>query len=418
MIKIMGLDIVSLIILLMLSAFFSGTETGVFSLRKTRIKKLQNEKGKSARVLSQLLKNPKKILIGVLAGNLFVNILASSISERVFSQWFLTWGLGFSVIAMTVLLLVFGEIIPKVISIHIAERWALAVAYPLKGIMFLASPVNRLLIWLNDWLVHHLMTRESMHITTEELHTAVDVGHQAGVLDPRESKMIQGIIGLGKRTVKEFMRPRDEIFACDIHEPMDIIYDKIRQHKFSRIPMYKDNLDEIAGILYGKDLVMKEITQFRAIQVYDLLRAPFFVPELMKGDHLFREFRKRRNHMAIVVDEFGSVSGLVTLEDVMEEIVGEVVDKQDITPLYTMAHPNQIQVNARMEIRRFNEIFSAFLEDPSAVTMGGFLINRMGKIPHQGERVIFGNLEFEILSAHRRSIENIQVTRIVHQEDH
>lgn len=323
-------DFVSLILLLALSAFFSGSETGLFSLSSVRIHRLQEEKKKGAFVIAQILKEPRHVLATILLANLFVNIFSTSLAEEISLTLFGPKGLQICIIVMTIIILVFCEIVPKVVAVSLSERVALQVAPAIRLVMLIITPIRVLFLKLANRLISWILPKELTSkepLNSDQLKTAVRLGYQEQILNGQESVMLEGVIELKDKTVKEIMTPRDKIFAFEIETPLLTVYEEIRKRGISRIPIYRKTLDQVVGILYAKDIIMKEILELQAIQIYDLLRSPFFVQEWMRMDKILSEFRTKRLHMALVLGSDGKLTGLITLDDLIEAIVGKSLEQ-------------------------------------------------------------------------------------------
>ena len=315
--------------LLVLSAFFSGSETGLFSLSSVRIHRLVEEKKKGAVLVSELLREPRKILATLLLSNLFVNVFSTSLAEGIAADLFGPKGLEICIVVMSLTILIFCDLVPKVVAVSKAETVALWVALPLKLFMFVLTPIRVVLLRVANMFIDRIMpkgTPKKEPLSAEQLKTAIYMGHQEGILSPEESAMLGGILELKYKTVKELMTPREKIFAFEIGTPLLTIYEEIRKRKISRVPIFREDLDGVVGILYAKDLIMQEIIELKAIQIYDLLRAPFFIQESMHLDQLIKEFRTQGLHIALVLDKEKKLSGLITLDDLMEIIVGQVLE--------------------------------------------------------------------------------------------
>lgn len=311
---------------MVLAAFFSGSETALFSLSTVRVHRLQEEKKKGASLVSQILKEPRKILATILLANLFVTVLSTSLAEGMSVKWFGPQGLEICIGVMSLLILVFCEIVPKVVAVSHAERVALRIAPLLKWVMWGVAPIRILFLKVANGFIHVLLKNRSIPhkdpVHREQLKTALQMGHQEGILQLEEFKMLEGILDLNGRTVQEVMTPREKVMAFELQTPISSVYEVLKRKRLSRIPVYRKTLDEVLGILYAKDLVMQEILEWRAIQVYDLLREPYFISPLLALDQLLKEFKIRRLHMALVKDDAGKFLGLITLDDLMGSVIG------------------------------------------------------------------------------------------------
>jgi len=325
--------ILTLAILLFLSAFFSGSETALFSLSKVRVRRLQLENVPHSKTVARLLNSPRRLIITILIGNMLVNIFASAAASSVSMSFFGKKGLALSIAAMTLLILTFGEITPKVIAIRNAERISLFVAPYLSVFSAIVSPLRAALRYIID-IITPLFSRriksDKAGLTEEELRKAVELGRREGVLGVREEEMIKRVFTFGDKTAKDVLVPPRRITAVDISTPLSTIRSIIAGQELSRLPIFENKLDNIIGVLYAKDLFVAGLKGPFVLR--DILREPFYVPPDIKLDELLRRFRAHRIHMALVKNAGGKLIGLVTLQDLLEEIMGEIRDVKVRTP--------------------------------------------------------------------------------------
>lgn len=316
-----------LIILLLCSAFFSGSETALFSLSKIRVKRLQIGEVKNSKLLAQLLNKPRRLIISILIGNMLVNILASATASSACLILFGNKGIGISIGIMTFLILTFGEITPKIIAIRNSERISLFVAPYISFVSKSVYPIRRILRFIVDTLMPLFikgMKAQKAYLTEEELRKAVELGRREGVLNIREEEMIKSVFRFGDRTAKDVIVPPKRVVAVDISTPLSTIRSIMEKKELSRMPIFENKLDNMLGILYAKDLIVA--TQKGPFVLRDILRRPFYVTRDIKLDDLLRKFRTHRIHMALVKNSKGKFVGLVTLQDLLEEIIGQIRD--------------------------------------------------------------------------------------------
>ncbi len=321
-------QLITLTALILLSAFFSGSETALFGLSKIRVKRLQLENRPNSKLLAQLLNRPTTLLISILIGNMLVNIFASSSASVLATRLFGEKGLSISIGVMTFLILIFGEIAPKSIAIGNPEKFSLRVVPYIDVFSRTVFPLRKILQIITDFFVKRFsatfkLKKQSPHYTEEELKKAIHMGRRAGVFDLDEENMFRGVFEFGDKKAKDVMRARKEIIAFELNTPLDRIKRVVRSNELSRIPIYVNKLDNILGILYAKDLIVA--SERGDWDLKEILRKPLYVSRDMKLDDLFRELRTKRTHMALVSDE-GKLVGLATLEDLLEEILGEIKD--------------------------------------------------------------------------------------------
>ena len=402
----------AILALLCCSFFFSCTETTLFSLSPFQVKKLSRTR--RGPLIAWLLANPRWLLTSILVGNMFVNMLSSTLGESLLRSAFGNQGTALAILVMTFAILVMGEVTPKTIAIQLNTRLAPLVAPVIHFIGWALSPVRVAVMYASDRLGGLLAPPRSQAeyaVTEAEIKTALTIGSREGVVDTRERRMIHAVLDFSSRRVTTLMRPRREIVAFEVNRPLAEIRDEIRRSGYSRIPVYEKTLDNILGVLYAKDLLSRRGRAPEA-ELRGILRPATFVPETKTASSLLREFKRRKVHIALVVDEYGGVAGLVTLEDLIEQIIGEIRDKgESAAPLHEEIEPGRFRVRARMEIAEFNRLFGADLRDEGNTTIGGFLTARAGRIPPEGYRVRHGGLVFTVSAAQKSRVREIIVCR-------
>ncbi len=404
--------------LLCLSFLFSCTETTLFSLSNFQIKKLQRLHPNRGALAARLLANPRRLLISILIGNMFVNILSSTLGESLM-RFLIPGAEGtlYAIFIMTFAILVLGEVTPKTIAIQCNMRFAPLVAPIINTIGTIEYPVRRIVRAVSDRIISIFtptIPPTETAITHDEIKTAIKIGSREGVVDSQQKEMIQGVFDFASKRVAAIMRPRKEIVAFDLTCPLRDVEQAIRTREFSRIPIYDKTLDNIVGIIYAKDILRSTGPPPEA-DLKPLLRPAYFVPETQTAASLLRELKRRKTHLAIVVDEYGGVAGLVTLEDLIEEIIGEIRDKGDATPFYQKLDDQSFRINARMELEPFNQLLGSSLADQRSATIGGFLVSQIGIIPPEGYRFSYGDLQFVISATEKSSIREIIVRKGVRQ---
>lgn len=410
--RYLAYHIAGIFVLLCFSFFFSCTETTLFSLSPFQVKKLSRVR--RGPLVGWLLANPRWLLTSILIGNMFVNILSSMLGESLLRTAFGNEGTVLAIIVMTFAILVMGEVTPKTIAIQCNTRLAPVVAPVIKLIGGLLYPVRRAVVFVSDGIIGLFgghAAFEAPPVTEDEIKTAIRIGSREGVVDTREKRMIQGVFDFATRRVATLMRPRNEITAFEAGSPLGEVEEAIRRNGYSRIPVYENTLDNIIGVLYAKDLLGPR-GRAPGAELRGLLRPAYFVPETKSASSLLREFKRRKAHLALVVDEYGGVSGVVTLEDLIEQIVGEIRDKgEPAAPLFRQLGKNSFAVKARMEITEFNRIFGTDIRDAGNATIGGFLTSRAGRIPQVGYRARHGGLLFTVTAAQKNRVREILVIR-------
>ena len=421
--------IISFFVLLLCSALISGTEVAFFSLSKTDIIKISDEtKGQNPVVL--LLQNPSKLLATILITNNFINILIvlifASLGEVFLKEQSLSLTiLGFilpssivkfsiEVLLVTFFILLFGEVLPKVYASRRALKFCNLMCRPLQFLSFFLTPLSFPLINLTNVIEKKLGSKNS-NFSVEILSKALELTSE-GSTTKEEKKILEGIVSFGNTETVQIMKPRIDIFALSHDETYDEVLTKILKHGYSRNPVYKNSIDNIVGILYAKDLL--GFLDNKDFDWQELLREPFFVPENKKLDDLLVEFRERKNHLAIVVDEYGGTSGIVTLEDVIEEIVGEINDEFDTDDLsYSKIDANNYIFDGKITIKDFCKVLEDTNEEKfeeykgESETIAGFILEISGKFPKIGEKINFDRYTFTIEALDRKRIKQLKVTR-------
>ena len=362
---------------------------------------MAEKKGRMGRIVNSLLEKPRELLITIYIGNEFVNIAVSVVVTSIAINIFGSLGVGVAIGIGTLLLLVFGDIIPKSISIKFAQPYALFSAYPLKAFAKLVQPAQKLFsVWTEriissmGVLPHGL--KESP-ITDEEFRAMVEVGEGEGVIDSDEKELIQNVIEFGETTVEEVMTPKIDMFTVNIEDSLDDILPRIIENFYSRVPVYGLEDEDILGILFTKDLTRLKHLPREKVSLKSILHSSISVPQSKKIKEMLEEFRKLKKHMAIVLDEYGSVCGLVTLEDIIEELVGEIDSemRQEELPLKKV-NDNHYRIEGAYSLAEFNESFQSTLPENEYDTVGGYVFGLFGRIPRSGESTTIDRFKFRV----------------------
>ncbi len=385
------------VILILFSAFFSGTETAYFNVKTHRDivpKKVVN-----------LLNDPRKLLVALLTGNTFVNIAIASLAAYHTHEFAQDSELSetvlilLEVIVVSGVVLIFGEIFPKLLAIRNSEKFAEKVHLPLKFIMFILSPITLVFHTISNLITKLLpIQKEKFFDSEEELKILTELGEEAGTLQEEESDMIQSIFEFNEKNVREIMTPRVDMVALDSTASIDEAMDMVTDKQFSKIPVFKENVDNIRGIIYAKDLLPYLTGSRPNIPLTSISREPFFVPETKLIDDLMKDFRYKKTNVAIVVDEWGGTSGLITLEDIVEEVLGEIRDPYDKeeSPIVPQKD-NTFIVDAKISIYDYEEEFEIeFPEDREYDTLGGYILDAIGDIPKVEQKTVFLNHQFTV----------------------
>ena len=416
-------EVVGLLLLLGLSAFFSASETALTSLSKLQAKALVEEQGKRGRGIAAWVDDPNRMLAAVLVGNNLVNIaatvLVTAILINLFGQTRPGMAGGLAIGVMAFLILVFGEIIPKTLARDKPRHTVVKAGWPLGVAAAMLTPIARVLITVADGIIRLFGGSPGKwrpDMTEEELNEALDVSEQDGVLEEEEREMIHSILEFGDTITREVMVPRNEILCVAKETGQDSVVNAILQRGYSRMPVYDGDVDNVVGILYAKD-VLKALHQHadRKLNVGEIMRQPYFVPETMPVVELLREFRRRKIHIAIVVDEYGGTAGMVTMEDVIEEIVGEIRDEHDSeTEHIRMLEGGKAMVDGGTDIGAVNQELGLSLPDEAGVeTIAGLITERLGRVARTGDEVLAGNVTMRVAEATKRRVVKVLVSKKV-----
>ncbi|HYK84251.1 MAG TPA: hemolysin family protein [Ktedonobacteraceae bacterium] len=409
------LQLTVLVVTLILCAMASAAETSFTSISRIKLKNLVEEGDRKGIEIEHLLANPNKFLSTILIVNSVAVIVASSMATVLALRFSASLGELLSTIVISLVVLIFCEITPKTAAVQNPLRWAKVFVGPVRGVAWLLQPIVWSLGAITNSLVR-LMGGQVKHkgpfVTEEELRLLVTVGEEEGVLEEEETEMIHSIFEFADTTVREVMIPRIDMVTLESDATVDEAVDLALQGGFSRIPVYKESIDEIVGVLYTKDMLKQLRENHDTMSIRDLVRPAYFVPETKKLDDLLREMQQKHVHLVIVVDEYGSVAGLVTIEDLVEEIVGDIQDEYDREEqLYQQVNENEYIFNAKINIDEFNELMDTQLDDTDYETLGGFLYAQLDKIPNIGDAVMFNDLTFTVLTTRGRRITQVKVVR-------
>ena len=403
--------LLALLLLLGLSGFFSGSETALMSLDKLRVRFLQQSGRPGADRLAALLDNPDRLLSGILVGNNLVNIAASVIATGLFLNWFGDQGEWLTVLILTPLILIFAEVCPKTYAAYYPEKLSFRVLKPIGMVVWVLAPVIHLVSSISRLLTSMLRRSgaEGISVSEEEIRALIDVGEESGVVAAEQRRMLHGIFNLTETRVRDVMIPRTEIVGIDIEANFEEVLEIVRQARHSRFPVYSESLDSIVGIVHSKN-VLGFIGGTERFSLRDLCRAPYYVPEAKRIGVLLQNFRKKREHLAIVVDEYGGVEGIVTLEDVVEEIVGEIHDEYDIEEFdLRQLGPGHFLIDGALPLRDVNRRLDLELPEDRVTTLAGYLLQVMGRIPAEGDSCATDGAVFTVRRMEERRIEEVEL---------
>ena len=390
-------QIVSLIILIGLSGFFSMSETALMSLNKIKLRHMVEEGVAAAKSVEKLIEDPNKLLGAILIGNNVVNIGASSLATVLATNIFGNSGVGIATGVITILVLIFGEITPKSIAKQKSETVALMVVKPIQFIVFIFKPFVYVFTIISSLFIRLLggdPNKAESFITEEELKTMVDVSEEEGVLENVEKEMIFNIFDFVDLQVKDVMVQRVDIVAVDEEATYDEVMDIIKSEQFSRIPVYSETIDNVIGVINVKDFAMVENIR-EDFNVTKYVREPFYTFEFKKIVELFKEMKKARNHIAVVLDEYGGTVGLVTIEDLVEEIVGEIEDEYDEEDnSIEVIKENEYVVDGSARLHDISELLGVDIDSEEFDSVGGLMIGALGRMPEEKEEVVSNDITF------------------------
>ena len=410
------ISLIAVLFLLVCSAFISGSEVALFSLSQTDIEDLSDKDLNKSTIISNLLNAPKKLLATILVTNNFINIavviLFSSLSEKLFHSISSDiFRFVLEVVVVTFMILLFGEVLPKIYASRNNLYFSKIVAMPLYTLDILLTPLTVPMRNITFYIEKKFSVKTNFSIG--QLSQALELTHQSET-SKEEHKILEGIVTFGNTEVRQIMSPRIDLFTLDIEERFDDVMVKIIEKGYSRIPVYKDNIDHIEGVLFVKDLI--PYIDSADFEWQTLIREPFFIPENKKLDNLLKDFQSMKNHLAIVVDEYGGTSGLVSLEDILEEIVGDISDEfDDENIIYSKIDDNNYLFEGKISLKDFYRIVDVVEDDfenskGEAETLAGFILEISRSFPKKNQEIIFRNCTFKIENLDIKRIKQIKVT--------
>ncbi|MBL7101090.1 MAG: HlyC/CorC family transporter [Nanoarchaeota archaeon] len=407
-------EIILLSICLILSGFFSGAETALVSVSVAKVKTLVREKKLGSESLMRLKEDPKTLLTTILIGNNLVNIGAASITTVLMIDLFGSKGIGIATGVLTLFILVFGEITPKNLAHTHNVKISLLIAGPIYFLSKILAPAIYLLNMLTSFIMKVSGGHEAPTVTEEELKTMIDLGVAEGELEKKEKEIIEKVFELNDITAEEIMTPRTGMFCLNSDLTLKAVMKTLIKTPYSRIPVIKGSKDNVVGILFVKDVLKYLDKGEKDIKLKTLGRKPYFVPEDILLNQLFKQFQEKQIHMAIVVDEHGGVAGVVTLEDLLEELVGEIVDETDITASVLMRiNKDNILVDGQTELKNINNFFNIKLPGRDTATISKLILSKHKKIPKKGDELKIGKkVLIKIEAVTKNKILKVKVTKL------
>lgn len=407
--------VLAILALVAFSAFFSATETSITSASRPRLKNLAKEGSGRAKKILQRIDNYDKTLSTILVGNNLVNILASSLCTVMFTSLFGSGGVGTATLVMTVFILLFGEISPKMLAKEQPEKFAMFASPLLSVIAVILTPVTWLFGLWQKLLKRVIKAEETPSITGDELAVLVEEGEKEGALGSGESELIQSAIEFDEISVREILTPRVDVVMVEDVDPAEKLYELFRLHHHSRIPVYHETVDNVVGIIHEKDFYPAFLND-RNVPLSGLLHKPLFIPDAMKISDLLARLRREKTHIAVVIDQYGGVEGIVTMEDVLEELVGEIYDESDVElPPIEQTGEDTWLVSGSASVDDVFEAMGLSRDDDDEIesnTVGGLATELAGRLPDVGDSFVYGSIGLTVRRVTDRRVDQLEVTRL------
>jgi len=422
------MQILFLVILTLINAFFSSAEMSIVSVNKNKMKVLANEGNKKAKMLCKLMEEPTKFLstvqVGITLAGFFASASAATGISKQLGSFFISinvpYGHQVAFIGVTILLsyftLVFGELVPKRIALKKSEKIAMASLRPIMFISKIAAPFIKILS-LSTSLLVKLMGLDNGNleeiVTKEELKLFIETGEEQGAINESEKEMIEGIFEFDNKKVEKVMTPRTEVYCINIKEPLKDYLDELLEMRYSRIPVYEDDIDNVIGILYMKDFIIEAKNKgFDNVNIKDILKEPYFVHEGKNVQDLFKSLQISQRHIAVIIDEYGGFSGIITIEDLIEEIMGEINDEDDSSEeRIKKVEENTFLVDGLTTLEELNDELNIDIPLDDIDTISGFIINLIGNIPSENDdrAIEYNDITFKIDKLGAKRIEKILI---------
>lgn len=414
------IQLVALVILIGLSAFFSSAETAYTTVSKIRIRSLCDEGDKRALKVNKIIEDSGKMLSAILIGNNIVNISASSLATTLAIKIWGSYATGIVTGVLTLIILIFGEITPKTLATLNAEKIALGYSSIIYGLMWVLTPVIAVVNKLSLIVLKVLRVdtnKKVSTITETELRTIVDVGHEEGVIESDERKMINNVFDFGDSLAKDIMVPRIDMICISKDDPYEEVLAVFKKEKYTRIPVYEDSQDNVIGILNVKDLLLSDSE--KDFKVTQIMREPYFTYEYKKTSELLDEMKKTSNNISIVLDEYGATAGLITLEDILEEIVGEIRDEYDSDEEDSIKKikNNEYIIDGIMKLDDINEALDIGLKSKDYDSLGGLIIEILDHLPAKGESVQYKNCKFVVEKLDKNRVDKVHMYILEEQKE-
>lgn len=409
-------ELIIFCVLMVLSAFFSSSETSLFSLNQVQLEQMRRDGNPRIDLIQRLLSQPRRLIVTILIGNELVNVAASVISAAAVIHLLGPDNKWVNLFVMVPILLLFGEITPKTLAIRNNVAFATFESGLVELFARLILPLRWLVREIADVIITFIVGKErsEANIITEDMVRSLAreaVGE--GALDYQEAHYIEQIFEFGDLTLDEIMTPRSQVFALPLSMPLQDMARELHRTRHTKVPIYGDSLDAIKGVLFARDLLNKDFSNGSALKAEDILRKPYIVPETLAVSDLLRTFRRRKLSCALTVDEYGGVTGMVTMEDLLECIFGDIISRSEAIRQQQVAFEDlgdgRFRVEGTMTLRQFNALLGTDFDDDEVETIGGVLLNEFGELPPEGSRIVVGAHVFTVLSLDHHRIENVEV---------
>lgn len=412
--------IIAILLLTMMSGFFSASEVAFFGIHHVRVRSMQDSPNMAAQLVARMLEYPGRLLNTILVGNMIVNVLISVMLPARLIRTFetiaelpATASVLAAAIASTIFLVLFGEILPKIMVVRVGELYAMAVSVPLRAIDIILFPICRALLRFTDFLFHITRFNDikaAPFITDQEFKSLLARGDTEGVLEAEEGQMIQGILELHDVKLREILVPRPDVVAIPADATVEEALTLIREQEFSRMPAFDGDLDHIVGILVAKDLLPLMIQGGMDMPIRSTLRQARFVPEIMSIQAFIKMAQRVKSHLAIVVDEYGGTEGIVTLEDAIEEVVGEIHDESEEASVpYSKLSGSAYHVDGNIPLDELSELIGVNIEDTEHETVAGFLMAQSNKVLEDGDAIVFNGAQFTVEEMDGKRVDRLRV---------
>ncbi|HEY2810671.1 MAG TPA: hemolysin family protein [Rhabdochlamydiaceae bacterium] len=409
--------IVFLASLIAFSAFFSASEAALFSLPSTKVKVFRTDKDPRKQLVAQILSTPRDLLITIIILNVIVNILIQNVTSSIFGDFS---GWLFTILTPLVLTVVFGEVFPKSIGLANNVAFSYRVAPILNRAQKLLLPLRRVLGEVTNIVSRILFfyLKPEEEISSDELRHALKTSRSFEILNEEEAELVRGYLHLQEAQVRDSMRPREEVIFYNLEDPLSKLIHLFVDQECSRIPVCRENLDKVLGVITGQLFFLHRDKINKPEDILPILVKPFFVPESTPASILIRQMYNRRESLALVVDEYGSISGLIALEDLVETVIGEIADARDTKSHYTRSGNDILIASGKLELSEFEEIFGVTLpSENNRVTLGGWLTEQLGDIPKPGTKATLHGFFFHVLAADVKRVRMVYVRKLQSKKD-